>query len=357
MGGWADHVFKGMKPQHYGSPFVSPMVTRNVSAVTGACLAVSKATIEKIGGFDEKFIVCGSDIELALRANQHGLVNIYDPNVHLYHYESKSRDASKIPQIDFDLSDQMYKTYRKNGDPYYNRNLDYYCCQPKICAAVQQTVKEQEEKMLLKRKRETGLPQLDTNVYEITPYTFRKIEYPNRRMNLLVPSINAEHVFGGISTALKFFDTLVKALGYDARIILVDAEPDKAAIKKYSDEYTFVKAEDDSLVAKQIMPYSNRFNRSIPVSENDYFLFTGWWTAYCCQDAYVGFENTFGIKPNIFLYFIQDYEPGFYSWSTKYLLADSTYKSDYPTIAIFNFLFILMLLSFFLLLNVVFPLL
>lgn len=90
MGGWADHVFKGMKPQHYGSPFVSPMVTRNVSAVTGACLAVSKATIEKIGGFDEKFIVCGSDIELALRANQHGLVNIYDPNVRLYHYESKS---------------------------------------------------------------------------------------------------------------------------------------------------------------------------------------------------------------------------------------------------------------------------
>ena len=141
MGGWADHVFKGMKPQHYGSPFVSPMVTRNVSAVTGACLAVSKATIEKIGGFDEKFIVCGSDIELALRANQHGLVNIYDPNVRLYHYESKSRDASKIPQIDFDLSDQMYKTYRKNGDPYYNRILDYYCCQPIICAAVQQTVK------------------------------------------------------------------------------------------------------------------------------------------------------------------------------------------------------------------------
>ncbi len=133
MGGWADHVFKGMKPQHYGSPFVSPMVTRNVSAVTGACLAVSKATIEKIGGFDEKFIVCGSDIELALRANKYGLVNIYDPNVRLYHYESKSRDASKIPQIDFDLSDQMYKTYRKNGDPYYNRNLDYYCCQPKIC--------------------------------------------------------------------------------------------------------------------------------------------------------------------------------------------------------------------------------
>lgn len=65
MGGWADHVFKGMTPQPYGSPFISPMVTRNVSAVTGACLAVSRKTIEKIGGFNEQFIVCGSDIELA----------------------------------------------------------------------------------------------------------------------------------------------------------------------------------------------------------------------------------------------------------------------------------------------------
>lgn len=336
MGGWADHVFKGMPPQHYGSPFISPMVTRNVSAVTGACLAVSRKTIEKIGGFNEQFIVCGSDIELALRANKHGLVNIYDPNVKLYHFESKSRDASKIPQIDFDLSDKMYKDYRKNGDPYFNRNLDYYCCQPKIRTSAVLTESDKEEKMLLRRKRETGLPQLDTNVYEITPFTFRKADYENRRINLLVPSINAEHVFGGISTALKFFDTLVNALGYDARIILTDAEPNKEAIKKYSGNYTFVKAEDDLKDKKQIVPYSNRFNRSIPVSEKDYFLFTGWWTAYCCQDAYVGFESTFGMKPNTFLYFIQDYEPGFYSWSTKYLLADSTYKNDYPTIAIFN---------------------
>ena len=28
MGGWAEHVFKGMAPVHYGSPYISPMVTR-----------------------------------------------------------------------------------------------------------------------------------------------------------------------------------------------------------------------------------------------------------------------------------------------------------------------------------------
>ena len=87
----------------------------------------------------------------------------------------------------------------------------------------------------------------------------------------------------------------------------------------------------------RLFPYSNRFNRSIPVSENDYFLFTGWWTKrIVVQDAYVDLKIHLESNQIFFSSFIQDYEPGFYSWSTKYLLADSTYKSDYPTIAIFN---------------------
>lgn len=130
MGGWADHVFKGMQPVHYGSPFVSPMVTRNVTAVTGACMAISRKTIEEIGGFDETFIICGSDVEICIRAIRHGYRNIYDPYIKLYHFESKSRD-SYIPKIDFELSDQMYKTYREQGDPYFNSNLDIMSCVPK----------------------------------------------------------------------------------------------------------------------------------------------------------------------------------------------------------------------------------
>ena len=123
FGGWADHVFKGMKPVHYGSPFISPMVTRNVLAVTGACMAVSKKTIEKIGGFDETFIICGSDVELCIRAHERGLFNIYDAGTRLYHLESKSRD-SHIPDIDFKRSYECYTPYREGVDPYYNKNLD-----------------------------------------------------------------------------------------------------------------------------------------------------------------------------------------------------------------------------------------
>ncbi len=352
MGGWADHVFKGMQPVHYGSPFVSPMVTRNVTAVTGACMAISRKTIDEIGVFDDNFIICGSDVEICVRANQEGYRNIYDPDVRLYHYESKSRD-SFIPQVDFDMSDKMYKVYREKGDPYFNRQLDVFSCVPKMLVKESEatTPMATKQRFLGRAKRKlknlyrrmnqsaadaVGSEQVDTHIAEINPYEFRKIEYPRKRINILLPSINPEHVFGGISTALKFFEQLADQLGYDRRIILVDAPPSDEAIAKYGKRYSFVDWNADSQEQMQIVPYCYRHQCTLPVSENDVFMFTGWWTAHCAQEAYEAFEEKTGIRPNPFINFIQDYEPGFYAWSTRYLLADATYKNEYPQIAIFN---------------------
>ncbi len=330
MGGWAEHVFKGMKPMHYGSPYISPMVTRNVTAVTGACMAISKKKLEQIGRFDERFVICGSDIELGIRAAQRGLYNIYDPHIKLYHYESKSRD-SYIPEIDFKMSNEMYIPYREKGDPFYNINLDYYVYQPKL-------KKQINEKADLISEDVTSSDYItahDIKVDEINPYRFRFEERTKKRINLLVPSINPEHVFGGISTAIKFYSQLAETLGYDQRIILVDAEPTKEALSQYSD-YDYVAPGEKSVAQKQIVSYSYREECGIGVSANDYFMFTAWWTAHCAQEAYIDFEKKYGVKPNPYIYFIQDYEPGFYAWSTRFMLADATYKSDSPMIAIFN---------------------
>ena len=126
IGGWADHIFKGMKPIHIASPYVSPLVMRNVLAVTGSCLTVSKKTIDKIGKFDESFVVCGSDVEICLRAYENGLNNIYDPFVVLYHFESRTRVPENIPECDFEMSKKHYKKYTEgSGDPYFNVNLSY----------------------------------------------------------------------------------------------------------------------------------------------------------------------------------------------------------------------------------------
>ena len=124
MGGWADHLYKG-EPLDHGRPypFISPAVSRNVLAVTGACLAISRDKFEALGGFDEDFIVCGSDVELGLRAHKRGFYNVICAQAQLYHHESKTRDAY-VPQQDFRASQCKYEPYRTQAvDPYFNPNL------------------------------------------------------------------------------------------------------------------------------------------------------------------------------------------------------------------------------------------
>ncbi len=122
MNGWADHVYREGGALHMHSPFISPMVARNVLASTGACLAISRKTIEEIGGFDECFLICGSDVEISIRAYEHGYRNIFDANTKLTHFESKTRD-NFIPETDFDNSRKAYSKYWESGDPFYNKNL------------------------------------------------------------------------------------------------------------------------------------------------------------------------------------------------------------------------------------------
>jgi len=130
MGGWADHVFKGTPFVHYPSPFVSAAVPRNVLALTGACQAISTNRFDQLGGFDEAFEICGSDVEICIRAHEQGLQNIYLPTVRLYHLESKTR-STHVPEGDFRESAAKYAPYREQGDPYYNPNLDPMHVQPR----------------------------------------------------------------------------------------------------------------------------------------------------------------------------------------------------------------------------------
>nr|AIM48025.1 glycosyl transferase, group 2 family protein [Xanthomonas citri pv. punicae] len=135
MGGWADHVFKGQQPIHHQHLFVSPILRREVLAVTGACVAISRANFDAISGFDESFVVCGSDVELCLRAMANGKRTVYVPEAILIHHESKTRDPRVIPESDFVRSAQAYSPYRESGDPFYSPNLDYMSPSPALRGA------------------------------------------------------------------------------------------------------------------------------------------------------------------------------------------------------------------------------
>jgi O-antigen biosynthesis protein len=122
--GMAGHAFRNLK-SNTPTPFGLPDWPRNYLAVTGACLAVDARKFDKVGGFNEEFIICGSDVTLCLDLYEAGYSNIYWPYAKLTHYESKSVGSYRnIPPSDYDKSLVHYGPYLDYHDPYFNPNLD-----------------------------------------------------------------------------------------------------------------------------------------------------------------------------------------------------------------------------------------
>lgn len=154
------------------------------------------------------------------------------------------------------------------------------------------------------------------------------------RLNLLVPTLNPAHVFGGISTALTFFEKLADTLAVKRRIIVTDEALIPEFLKKYPG-YTLTGCDEETVADRQVVSFHDRAGKTIPVGKNDVFLCTAWWTAFIAAPAIQFIEQNCGIaKPMIYL--IQDYEPYFYPWSSRSALAESTYRSEKRVIAVFN---------------------
>lgn len=102
---------------------------QDVTAVTGACMMVSKVLYEELGGLDENFAVALNDVDFCLRVREKGLFNIFTPFAELYHYESKSRGSDKKDdkavryQMEADRFRAKWADALAKGDPYYNPNF------------------------------------------------------------------------------------------------------------------------------------------------------------------------------------------------------------------------------------------
>ncbi len=96
MGGVAGHLFSGLSPQRTYLGLGN--ITREVSAVTGACMMVRKDLFEQVGGFDPELRVAFNDIELCINVAAHGYQNMYVADAKLYHFESASRGYDLAPQ-------------------------------------------------------------------------------------------------------------------------------------------------------------------------------------------------------------------------------------------------------------------
>ena len=126
MGGAAGHVLVGLEERESGYLGMARL-PRECSGVTGACMAIEKELFTDLGGFDETLAIDLSDIDLCLRAREHGYRNLYDPVAEVIHYESPSRGTSA------NISDircfvDRWEHLIELGDPYLNIHLTRMDC-------------------------------------------------------------------------------------------------------------------------------------------------------------------------------------------------------------------------------------
>ncbi len=156
------------------------------------------------------------------------------------------------------------------------------------------------------------------------------------RLNLLVPAVSQKHVFGGIETALQLFDRLRHHFDH-VRIVVTDESEPAPRPEAYYGTWPIVNMADESPATNHIVAAGSRWAQTLAVAPEDYFMATAWWTAHNALALMDWQEHQWpGEGHRRMIYLIQDFEPGFYPWSTRYLLAEATYSHPNRTIAIIN---------------------
>ena len=150
-GGLADHVFKGIHeddPGYMGRAISS----QDVSAVTAACLLVKRSVYEEVGGLEDEFQVAFNDVDFCLKVRKTGYLIVYDADVKLFHYESKSRGMEDTTERFIRFGNEMMLLNSKWDilstfvDPYYNPNLSYL-----EYYKINHTIKEARKQQLIAR--------------------------------------------------------------------------------------------------------------------------------------------------------------------------------------------------------------
>ena len=126
----AYHLYS-LLPEERTGYFLEMAFSGDFSAVTAACMMVSRAAFESVGGFDEGFEVLYNDVDFCLKLRERGLLVVYEPAARLYHHESATRgDDYGTPEkktralAEASRLRARWKRIFEEGDPFSNPNLE-----------------------------------------------------------------------------------------------------------------------------------------------------------------------------------------------------------------------------------------
>jgi GT2 family glycosyltransferase len=95
-------------------------VPRDCSAVTGACLMISRTLLEEVGGWDEGFRIDFGDVDLCLAVREMGHRVIVEPRATLIHREHATQGFTSHDEDDARRFLARWHDRYSNGDPWYH---------------------------------------------------------------------------------------------------------------------------------------------------------------------------------------------------------------------------------------------
>ena len=116
---------------HVDSPgyIYMPLTTRNVTAVSGVCLATRRDVFLSVGGFNQEYLCSFADVDYCLKVRAAGKLAVYTPEAAVYHgartnggpYGRGFRSA--MYYADKSRLLQAWAEELAAGDPYFNSNF------------------------------------------------------------------------------------------------------------------------------------------------------------------------------------------------------------------------------------------
>lgn len=116
-------------PKNMHAYFGRECTTRNVSAITGACLFARREIYEEVGYMSEDFEVAFNDVDFCLKIREKGYLIVYNPYIEFIHYESKTRgyedtkEKNERFKKESNKFKQKWKKIIEKGDIYSNINF------------------------------------------------------------------------------------------------------------------------------------------------------------------------------------------------------------------------------------------
>ncbi len=138
------------------------------------------------------------------------------------------------------------------------------------------------------------------------------------RINLLIPTIDLDHLFGGYIAKFNLARRLAER-GHRVRVLTVDpVGPLPRSWKRSLESFSGLAG-----LTERVEVEFGREADAVSVSPTDGFIATTWWTAHIAADA------ARAVGAARFVYLIQEYEPFTFPMGTYAALAEASYGFDH----------------------------